>query len=157
MRELTYTAAALEGLTEEMARDPLTFVVGEGIGARGGNFGTTVGLYERFGPARLRDTPISERGFAGMCTGAAMTGARPIVDFMFIDFGLDALGELLNQTAKIQYMSDGRLAMPLVLRGCIGIGNSAATHHSGSYYSIFAHFPGFHVVVPTTPTTPRAS
>ncbi len=151
MRELTYTAAALEGLTEEMARDPLTFVVGEGIGARGGNFGTTVGLYERFGPARLRDTPITERGFTGLCTGAAMTGARPIVDFMFVDFGLDALGELLNQTAKIQYMSDGRLTMPIVLRGCIGIGNSAATHHSGSYYTIFTHFPGFRVVVPTTP------
>ena len=151
MRELTYTAAALEGLTEEMARDPMTFVVGEGIGARGGNFGTTVGLYERFGPARLRDTPITERGFTGLCTGAAMTGARPIVDFMFVDFGLDALGELINQTAKIQYMSDGRLTMPIVLRGCIGIGNSAATHHSGSYYTIFTHFPGFRVVVPTTP------
>lgn len=151
MREMTYSAAALEGLTEEMERDPLIFVVGEGIGARGGNFGTTVGLYERFGPARLRDTPITERGFTGLCTGAAMTGARPIVDFMFIDFGLDATGELLNQTAKIQYMSDGRLTMPIVLRGCIGIGNSAATHHSGSYYSIFAHFPGFRVVVPTTP------
>ena len=120
MRELTYTAAAREGLTEEMARDPTIFVVGEGIGARGGNFGTTVGLYERFGPARLRDTPITERGFTGLCTGAAMTGARPIVDFMFVDFGLDALGELINQTAKIQYMSSGRLTMPIVLRGCIG-------------------------------------
>lgn len=151
MRELTFTAAALEGLTEEMARDPLTFVVGEGIGARGGNFGTTVGLFERFGAARLRDTPISERGFTGLCTGAAMTGARPIVDFMFVDFGLDAIGELLNQTAKIQYMSDGRLTMPIVLRGCVGIGSSAATHHSGSYYSLFAHIPGLRVVVPTTP------
>ncbi len=151
MREMTYTAAALEGLTEEMERDPLIFVVGEGIGARGGNFGTTVGLYERFGPSRLRDTPITEKGFTGLCTGAAMTGSRPIVDYMFIDFGLDAMGELINQTAKIQYMSDGRLKMPIVLRGCIGIGNSAATHHSGSYYSIFTHAPGFRVVVPTTP------
>ncbi len=151
MREMTYTAAALEGLTEEMERDSTIFVVGEGIGVRGGNFGTTVGLYDRFGPERLRDTPITERGFTGLCTGAAMTGARPIVDYMFIDFGLDGLGELLNQTAKIQYMSDGRLKMPIVLRGCIGIGNSAATHHSGSYYSIFTHFPGFKVVVPTTP------
>ncbi len=151
MREMTFTAAALEGLTEEMARDPMTFVVGEGIGARGGNFGTTVGLFERFGAARLRDTPISERGFTGLCTGAAMTGARPIVDYMFVDFGLDAIGELLNQTAKIQYMSDGRLTMPIVLRGCVGIGSSAATHHSGSYYSLFAHIPGLRVVVPTTP------
>ncbi|MDQ6905973.1 MAG: alpha-ketoacid dehydrogenase subunit beta [Chloroflexota bacterium] len=151
MREMTFTAAALEGLGEEMERDPMIFVVGEGAGERGGNFGTTVGLYAKHGPARLRDTPITERGFTGLCTGAAMTGSRPIVDYMFIDFGLDAMGELINQTAKIQYMSDGRLKMPIVLRGCIGIGNSAATHHSGSYYSIFTHCPGFRVVVPTTP------
>ena len=94
MRELTFTEAAREGLSEEMARDPSVFVVGEGIGARGGNFNTTVGLYEQYGPERLRDTPITERGFIGLCTGAAMTGTRPVVDFMFFDFVLDALGEL---------------------------------------------------------------
>ena len=152
MRELTYTAAAREGLDEEMARDSRIFVVGEGIGVRGGNFNTTLGLYEKYGPLRLCDTPISERGFVGLCTGAAMTGTRPVVDFMFVDFILDALGELFNQTAKIQYMSSGRLAMPIVLRGCIGIGGSAATHHSGSYYSLFANIPGLRVVVPTTPS-----
>ena len=151
MRELSYTAAAREGLAEEMAKDPTIFVVGEGIGKRGGNFATTAGLYELYGPERLRDTPISERGFVGMCTGAAMTGSRPIVDFMFIDFLLDSLGELINQTAKIQYMSSGRLKMPIVLRGCIGIGHAAATHHSGSYYNLFTNLPGFRVVVPTTP------
>lgn len=151
MRDMTYTAAAREGLAEEMARDPSIFVVGEGIGPRGGNFGTTVGLYEIYGPMRLRDTPISERGFVGLCCGAAMTGSRPIVDFMFIDFILDAMGELINQIAKVQYMSNGRLKMPIVLRGTIGIGGSAATHHSGSYYPIFAHIPGFRVVVPSTP------
>jgi 2-oxoisovalerate dehydrogenase E1 component len=151
MRELTYTTAAREGLAEEMARDPSIFVVGEGIGVRGGNFNTTQGLYELYGPMRLCDTPISERGFVGLCTGAAMTGSRPIVDFMFVDFILDSLGELFNQAAKMQYMSSGRLKMPLVLRGCIGIGNSAATHHSGSYYSIFGNIPGLRVVVPTTP------
>jgi 2-oxoisovalerate dehydrogenase E1 component len=151
MREITYTTAAREGLDEEMARDPRIFVVGEGIGVRGGNFNTTLGLYEKYGPMRLCDTPISERGFVGLCTGAAMTGTRPVVDFMFVDFILDALGELFNQTAKIQYMSSGRLRMPLLLRGCIGIGGSAATHHSGSYYSIFANIPGLRVVVPTTP------
>ena len=86
-----------------------------------------------------------------MCTGAAMTGTRPVVDFMFFDFILDAFGEMINQTAKIQYMSTGRLKMPIVLRGCIGVGGSAATHHSGNYYPIFAHFPGLRVVVPTTP------
>lgn len=151
MRELTYTAATREALAEEMARDATIFVVGEGIGPRGGNFATTVGLYEQYGPMRLRDTPISERGFVGLCCGAAMTGARPVVDFMFLDFILDAVGELFNQVAKVQYMSNGRLKMPLVLRGCIGIGNSAATHHSGSYYPIFAHIPGFRVAVPSTP------
>lgn len=151
MRELTYTAAAREGLAEEMERDRNVFVVGEGIGVRGGNFNTTTGLFERFGPERLRDTPIAERGFTGLCTGAALVGGRPVVDYMFFDFALDGLGELINQTAKMQYMSDGRLTMPIVLRGCIGVGNSAATHHSGNYYAIFAHLPGFHVVVPTTP------
>ncbi len=151
MRELTYTTAAREGLDEEMARDPSIFVVGEGIGERGGNFNTTLGLYEKYGPERLRDTPIVERGFVGMCTGAAMTGTRPVVDFMFFDFILDAFGEMVNQTAKIQYMSSGRLKMPIVLRGCIGIGGSSATHHSGNYYPIFAHLPGWRVVLPTTP------
>ena len=151
MRELTYTAAAREGLDEEMARDATVFVVGEGIGQRGGNFNTTSGLYEKYGPMRLRDTPIVERGFVGMCTGAAMTGTRPVVDFMFLDFVLDAFGEMVNQTAKIQYMSSGRLPMPIVLRGCIGVGGAAATHHSGNYYPFFAHIPGWRVVLPTTP------
>jgi 2-oxoisovalerate dehydrogenase E1 component len=151
MRELTFTAAAREALAERMAVDPSIFVVGEGIGPRGGNFGTTLGLYEKYGPLRLCDTPIAERGFVGLCCGAAMTGARPVVDFMFLDFILDAMGELFNQIAKMQYMSSGRLKMPIVLRGCIGIGSSAATHHSGSYYPIFAHIPGFRVVVPSNP------
>ncbi len=151
MRELTYTAAAREALAAAMAKDPSIFVVGEGIGARGGNFNTTSGLYDLYGPMRLRDTPIAERGFIGLCTGAAMTGSRPVVDFMFLDFILYAMGELINQVAKIQYMSDGRLKMPIVLRGSIGVGGSAATHHSGSYYSIFAHIPGFRVALPSTP------
>src|SRR5260221_1761428 len=124
MREMPSAPGALEGLAEEMARDPLIFVVGEGIGVRGGTSGTTVGLYERFGPWRLRDTPISERGFTGLCTGAALAGARPVVDFMFIDFLLDAWGEIVNQMAKMQYMSSGRLKMPLVLRGAIAVGHA---------------------------------
>ena len=143
--------ATLEGLSEEMARDPSIFVLGEGIGVRGGNFKTTAGLYERYGPVRLRDTPICERGFVGLGCGAAMTGTRPVIDFMFADFVLDAVGEIINQIAKIQYMSSGRLKMPILLRGCIGIGHSAATHHSGNYYPMYAHFPGLRVVVPSTP------
>ena len=149
MREITYTVAAREALSEEMARQPEIFVVGEGIGARGGNWGTTVGLYEKYGPMRLRDTPIVERGFVGMCCGAAMTGSRPVIDAMFFDFILDSMGELINQVAKMQYMSSGRLKMPLILRGCIGIGSASATHHSGNYYPMFAHIPGFKVMLPS--------
>jgi 2-oxoisovalerate dehydrogenase E1 component len=151
MRELTYVEAAREALAEEMARDARIFVVGEGIGKRGGNFGTTVGLFDKYGPERLRDTPICERGFLGLATGAAMAGARPVVDFMFSDFILDGFGELANQMSKMQYMSAGRLKMPVVLRGCIGIGNAAATHHSGNYYPIYTYLPGFRVAIPSTP------
>src|SRR5579885_289538 len=151
MRELSFMEATLEALSEEMARDPTIFVLGEGIGRRGGNFRTTAGLYDRYGPLRLCDTPICERGFVGLACGAAMTGSRPVIDFMFADFVLDALGEILNQIAKMQYMSSGRLRMPILLRGCVGIGHAAATHHSGNYYPLFAHFPGLRVVLPSTP------
>lgn len=151
MRELTFMKATWEALSEEMARDPTIFVMGEGIGKRGGNFNTTTGLYDLYGPERLCDTPISERGFVGLSAGAAMTGARPVIDFMFADFILDAVGEVVNQIAKMQYMSSGRLKMPVLLRGCIGIGNSSATHHSGNYYPMYAHFPGLRVVVPSMP------
>ena len=150
-RELSFMKATLEALTEEMARNPGIFVLGEGIGQRGGNFATTAGLFALHGPERLRDTPICERGFVGLAAGAAMTGTRPVVDFMFADFVLDAAGEIINQIAKMQYMSSGRLKMPVLLRGCIGIGHSAATHHSGSYYAMYAHYPGLRVVVPSSP------
>ncbi|MFO0953784.1 MAG: thiamine pyrophosphate-dependent enzyme [Isosphaeraceae bacterium] len=150
-RELSFMKATLEALAHAMEHDPRIFVMGEGIGKRGGNFATTLGLYDRFGPVRLCDTPICERGFVGLAAGAAMTGTRPVVDFMFADFVLDSVGEILNQIAKIQYMSSGRLRMPVLLRGCIGVGHSAATHHSGNYYPMYAHFPGLKVVVPSSP------
>jgi 2-oxoisovalerate dehydrogenase E1 component len=143
--------ATLEALSGAMARDPRIFVLGEGIGERGGNFKSTTGLFAKYGAERLRDTPICERGFVGLSCGAAMTGTRPVVDFMFADFVLDAVGEIVNQIAKVQYMSSGRLRMPVLLRGAIGVGHSAATHHSGSYYSMYAHIPGLRVVVPSTP------
>ncbi|MDA0834997.1 MAG: pyruvate dehydrogenase complex E1 component subunit beta [Planctomycetota bacterium] len=150
-REITFVAATREALDAAMAENPGIFVMGEGIGARGGNFTTTVGLYDKYGPERLCDTPICERGFVGLGCGAAMTGTRPVVDFMFIDFINDAFGEMINQIAKMQYMSSGRLKMPILLRGCGGIGHSAATHHSGLYHSIFSHIPGLRVVMPSTP------
>lgn len=151
MRELTFMKATLEALSEEMAKNPRIFVMGEGIGKRGGNFNSTTGLYDIYGPERLCDTPISERGFTGLSAGAAMTGTRPVIDFMFSDFILDAVGEIVNQIAKMQYMSSGRLKMPVLLRGCIGISHSSATHHSGNYYPMYAHFPGLCVAVPSMP------
>ena len=150
-REITFMQATLEALSEEMAKNPKIFVMGEGVGKRGGNFATTTGLYDLYGPERLCDTPICERGFVGLAGGAAMTGTRPVIDFIFADFMLDTVGELINQIAKMQYMSSGRLKMPVLLRGCIGIGHSASTHHSGNYYPMYSHFPGFRVVVPATP------
>lgn len=150
-RQITYMQATLEALGAEMASNPGIFVLGEGIGVRGGNFKTTAGLYDKHGAERLRDTPICERGFVGLGCGAAMTGTRPVIDFMFADFVLDGVGEIVNQIAKMQYMSSGRIKMPILLRGCIGIGHSAATHHSGNYYPMYAHFPGLRVVVPSTP------
>ena len=148
-RELSFTQATVEALGGEMARNPTIFVMGEGIGIRGGNFRTTPGLYDKFGPERLCDTPICERGFVGLAGGAAMTGTRPVIDFMFADFIMDSIGEIINQIAKMQYMSSGRLKMPVLLRGCIGIGHSAATHHSGSYLSLYGQVPGLRVVVPS--------
>ncbi len=149
-RVITFGQAALEALAGEMRRDERIFVMGEGIGKRGGNFLTTKGLFDLYGGERLCDTPICERGFVGLACGAAMSGARPVIDFMFADFVLDGFAEIVNQIAKMQYMSSGRLKMPVVLRGCIGIGHSAATHHSGSYYGMFAQVPGLKVVVPSS-------
>ncbi len=150
-REISYGQATLEALTSEMAKNPGIFVMGEGIGKRGGNFRTTAGLYELHGPVRLCDTPISERGFVGLAGGAAMTGSRPVVDFMFADFVLDSVGETVNQIAKMRYMASGRITVPVLMRGCIGIGHSAATHHSGNHYPLYSQFPGLRVVVPSTP------
>lgn len=150
MPEMTFTDAARAGLAEEMARDPLIFVVGEGIGPRGGNFNTTVGLHELYGDMRLRDTPISERGFTGLCTGAAVLGARPVVDFMFLDFELDALGEIINQTSRLRWMSNGQVNVPIVIRGGVGVA-STGPHHSANLFSVFMHIPGLHVVTPVFP------
>ena len=116
----------------------------------------TAGLYELYGPVQLFAHAFTARSVEradlwSLGCGAAMTGTRPVIDFMFADFVLDGVGEIINQIAKIQYMSSGRLKMPILLRGCIGIGHSAATHHSGNYYPMYAHFPGLRVVVPSTP------
>jgi 2-oxoisovalerate dehydrogenase E1 component len=150
-RQTNFVQATLEALEHEMERNPHIFVLGEGIGVRGGNFRTTAGLFQKFGGVRLCDTPFCERGFVGLACGAAMTGSRPVIDFMFVDFINDAYGELVNQIAKMQYMSSGRLKMPVLLRGCIGVGHAAATHHSSNFTSVYTHIPGLRVVIPSTP------
>ncbi len=150
-RQTTFVAATVEALEHEMVRNERIFVMGEGIGERGGNFRTTAGLFQKFGAERLCDTPICERGFVGLACGAAMTGTRPVIDFMFIDFINDSYGEIVNQIAKMQYMSSGRLTMPVLLRGCIGVGHAAATHHSSNFTSVYSHIPGLRVIIPSTP------
>ena len=155
MQETGYVDAARAALAQAMARDAAIFVVGEGIGERGGNFGTTTGLYRLYGPQRLRDTPICERGFSTLCVGAAIAGARPVVDFMFADFALDAFGDLINQASRMRWMSSGRVTVPMVIRACIGLHRSASSHHSGSFYSFLVHQPGFHVALPSGPRTAK--
>ncbi len=155
MAETNYVEAARAALAQEMERDETIFVVGEGIGERGGNFNTTTGLYDLHGPERLRDTPICERGFSTMCVGAAVAGARPVVDFMFMDFALDAFGDLINQASRMRWMSSGRISVPMVIRACIGLYKSGSSHHSGSFYSFLTHQPGFVVALPSGPRTAK--
>ena len=151
MREITYTKAINEALRECMQADPSVVLLGEDIGKYGGVFQVTAGLLDEFGAERVVDTPISESGFVGMCVGAAMTGLRPVVEIMFIDFTLVAMDMIVNQMAKMRYMFGGRAKVPMVIRTNIGAGRGAAAQHSQSFHSIFMHIPGIRVVLPSTP------
>ncbi len=151
MREITYTEAIAEGYTVAMRKDSTTFIVGEGIVARGGCFGQTSGLLEEFGPERVLDMPIAEAGFTGMCTGAAACGSRAIVDIMFIDFTTLAMDQIINQAAKLRYMSAGQYEMPLTILGVTGAARSSGPHHSQSLYPWFMNIPGIIVVLPSNP------
>jgi len=151
LREITYRQAMIEGFAAAMRKDPTTFIVGEGIGPRGGCFVHTKGLFEEFGPERVLDTPISEGGFVGLCAGAAACGSRAIADLMFIDFAALAMEPILNQAAKMAYLSNGELRMPLTINAIFGIGGSGAAHHSQSLHPWFMYIPGVRVVMPSTP------
>ncbi len=151
MRELTYTQALREALIEEMERDPSIILLGEDIGAYGGVFRVTEGLLARFGPQRVRDTPISEAGFMGMSVGLAMTGKRPVPELMFMDFALVAADQIWNQAAKMRSMSGGKVKVPMVLRAQQGGGRGNGAQHSQSFEALFTHLPGFKVVLPATP------
>lgn len=150
-RELTFGEAIREALAEELRRDPRVFMIGEDIAEAGTTFKVLNGLVEEFGPERIIDSPISEPGFTGLGVGAAMTGLRPVVDIMFGDFSTLIMDQIVNQAAKIHYMSGGKLKVPMVLRTTMGAGRRSAAQHSQSLHAWFSHIPGLKVVVPSTP------
>jgi len=150
MREIFYRDAINEALDQEMARDKNVFLIGEDVGVIGGNFKCSVGLLEKYGDMRCKDSPISEAGIVGIGIGAAITGLRPIVELMFNDFAMLAMDQICNQAAKITYMSGGQARVPLVIRMPFGGGRSSAAQHSQSFHAWLAHCPGLKVVTPST-------
>ena len=149
--ELTFKQALALAMSEEMRRDESVFLIGEDVGASGGIFKCSEGMFEEFGSGRVIDTPISEVGFVGMSVGAAMTGMRPITELMFNDFALLTMDQLVNQAAKIRYMTGGQCKVPMTLRAAIGAGRSSAAQHSQSFQAIFSHIPGLKVALPSCP------
>ena len=150
-REQSWLDAVRDGIAEEMRRDPNIIYLGEGIGERGGSFAHTKGLWAEFGENRVIDTPICELGFTGAAAGAAATGCTAIADLMFADFLFESATQIIQQAAKLRYMSNGRLQVPLVVRSGMGAIKNAGPHHSGTYYPIWAHNPGLIVVAPSNP------
>ncbi|GIV68731.1 alpha-ketoacid dehydrogenase subunit beta [Caldilinea sp.] len=150
-RELTYAEAVREAIDLAMARDERVFLVGEDVGVYGGAFGVTDGLYQKYGPERVRDTPISEAVIAGVATGAALTGMRPIAEIQFMDFITLSMEQLVLQAAKLRFMLGGKVQVPFVLRTPAGAGTGAAAQHSESLENWFVHVPGLKVVMPSTP------
>jgi pyruvate/2-oxoglutarate/acetoin dehydrogenase E1 component len=151
MRELTYAQAINEALRQCMKEDERVILLGEDIGVYGGVFQVTAGLLNEFGPERVIDTPIAEAGFTGAAVGAALTGMRPVVEIMFIDFTTVAMDMIINQMAKMHYMFGGRGKVPMVLRINIGAGRGTAAQHSQSFHALFMHIPGLYLAVPSTP------
>jgi acetoin:2,6-dichlorophenolindophenol oxidoreductase subunit beta len=151
VRELTMGEAVREALSEEMRRDPSVFVMGEDVAEAGTPFKVLSGMVEEFGKSRVIDTPISEPGFTGIGVGAAMTGLRPVVDIMFGDFLTLVMDQLVNQAAKVHYMSGGAWKVPMVLRTTLGASRRSAAQHSQSLQAWLSHVPGLKVVMPSTP------
>lgn len=150
-RILTFGNAVNEALAEEMRRDERVFMIGEDIAEAGTAFKVLLGLVDEFGPDRIMDSPISEAGITGLGVGAAMTGMRPVVDIMFGDFVTLTMDQMVNQAAKIHYMSGGKLKVPMVLRTTLGASRRSAGQHSQSLHSWLSHVPGLKVALPATP------
>jgi pyruvate dehydrogenase E1 component beta subunit len=151
VRELTYAQAIREALAEEMRRDARVCIMGEDVAEAGTPFKVLSGLVEEFGSKRVIDTPISEAGFTGMAVGAAMTGLRPVVDIMFGDFIGLTMDQMVNQAAKVHYMSGGKWMVPMVMRTTLGATRRSAAQHSQSLHAWFSHVPGLKVALPSTP------
>ncbi len=151
MRTITFAEAVREALYEEMDRDKTVFLMGEDIGIYGGAFGVTAGLQERFGSERVVETPISENSFVGVAVGAAVTGLRPVVEIMFMDFLLLAADQIVNHAAKLRYIYGGQVSVPLVIRTPAGGGRGYGASHSQSLESLFCGVPGLKIVAPSTP------
>ena len=151
VRTLLYREALQEALREEMARDERVFVMGEDVGLYGGAYGATKGLFEEYGPGRVKDTPISEATIGGSAVGAAMAGTRPVAEIMYVDFTPLAMDQIANQGAKNRYMFGGKTTVPMVIRTEGGAGRCIAAHHSQSLEALWTHFPGIQVVMPSTP------
>lgn len=150
-RILTYRQAVAEAMAEEMARDERVFLMGEDVGRHGGAFAASKGLFDEFGPGRIKDTPISESIIVGAGVGAALTGMRPIVEIMYIDFIGMALDSVVNQAAKVKYMFGGHARVPLTIRTAFGAGRGNAAQHSQSLETWLTLIPGLIVVMPSTP------
>src|SRR6266849_2406928 len=150
-RELTFAQAVREALAEEMRRDSTVCIIGEDVAEAGTPFKVLSGLVEEFGAQRVMDTPISEAGFTGLGVGAAMTGMRPVIDIMFGDFLTLTMDQMVNQAAKVHYMSGGKWKVPMVLRTTLGATRRSAAQHSQSLHAWLSHVPGLKVVMPSTP------
>lgn len=151
MPEMRLRDALREALREEMIRDERVFLMGEDIGAYGGSYAVTKGLLDEFGEERVRDTPIAESGIVGAGIGAAMAGLHPMVELMTINFSFLAMDQIVNSAAKLHYMSNGQINVPLVIRMASGGGSQLGATHSHSLEGLYAHFPGLKVVCPATP------
>lgn len=150
-KKFTYADAIRQAISEEMDANSDVFMIGEDVGESGGVFGVSQGLWEKHGAHQMWDTPISEEAIVGAAVGAAMMGARPIAEIMFSDFSMLAMDMIVNQAAKLHYMTGGQLSMPLVIRMVTGEGGSTSAQHSQSLEAMFTQVPGLKVVAPSTP------
>ncbi|MBN40311.1 MAG: alpha-ketoacid dehydrogenase subunit beta [SAR202 cluster bacterium] len=149
--EMTYRQAICQGLTEALDEDPRVYLMGEDIGPYGGAFAVTQGFWEKYGPRRIKDSPLSESAFVGAGIGSAMAGLRPIVEIMTINFSLLAIDQIVNHAAKVRYMSGDQFSVPMIIRTVTGAGASVAATHSQSFEGWYASVPGLYVAVPSTP------